>query len=366
MLLSLNENVALIDQIMFANIEILSINNIQFLIEKNILEITTSPIQYNLSNGTSFSRLNIEGDFLIDKMIAGVMRKGNTVIKYCNLVLSINSNTFGNLYCYTVDQYKKRLYKVQKHLLIEYGILSDFNNITIKEIEINRTFILNEAYSKYRRVITLIMHNLPKELKYQMTYLKNEKSQFEYESYYATSKKTKKSNRYLELKIYDKTKAITNKIILSASYMRIEFRFVGTQRIERALSTKYFSFLTDEIINNSFDKYIQRYIIRPFNSWKPERDKYLLKLIYQEREKDVRHWQINLIRILTNEEVAKGFPILLDVEELFPLLNNMHLTSKRKYEIKRNFQNIAQKYTTAYCQKDHIKLNEILQKIQLH
>lgn len=358
------EKTALIDQIMLANIRILAIKDIRALVKKDIVEIHISPIKYDMADGQEFSKLNIQGDRFIDKLIAGVTIKGNTKVKYCNLTLSVHDEETGNLCCFSVNDYIERIYEIQEYLFDEYGIEVDFCGATIKEIEINRTFRLEGRFMDYHRAIMVIMRNLPKELKSEMCYFSNEEKEIQFGSYYATSKKKRDSKRYTELKIYDKTKAVANKVFLTRSYMRVEISFISTQRIERAIGTKYFFNLTNELINQCYDKYMQRYMIRPYGKWKPKRDKYLLQIMKQERERDIRHWQINTLRLFMDKEINDKYSTLLDIEELFLLLEKLKLTPKRKYEVKRNFRKIAEEYSSVYCHGDDNKLDEIIEKVQ--
>lgn len=364
MTVNVREDIALVDQIVLSNIEIVHMINIEELIKRNIVELSTNPQTYIMADGQEFSKLIIKNDGVIDHMIAGAKLQSNQLIKYCILSLSVHRDT-GNICCHTIDEYKQILTRIQEHLLCTYGIDIAIENITIKEIEINKTFALDHPYEDYRRVIQLIMHNLPRELHVQMHCVENSKEKVQPGTYYATSSKTNKSDRYTTLKIYNKTSALSTKlnIVLDTSYMRVELRFVGTQRVKRALTTNKLSALTDEMINTSFQRYMKRYIYNPYDKWLQERDKYLLRLITEQRDTDIRHWQVNLLRYLTNSEIENAYPTLLDVKELYPLLEKLSLSAKRRYEIRTTFKRHAAKYETVYNQRDDLKLVEILEKL---
>ena len=357
------EKTALLDKMIFSGIQILQFENIENLIQKDIVEMSSSKVKYITASGVEFSKLLIEHDGVIDKMVAGSKIIGGKRVDYCNLETTIKPTETGNLNCYSVDDYIDRLREIQDHLENAYGIIADFSDITVKEVEINRTFRLEGNFENYHRVLNLIMTNLPSYLKNQMDYKKVVKGSSEYQTYYATSKTTNKSKRYLLFKIYNKTKAIEHIILLTDSYMRVEFRLVGAEKVKKALKTNKFFEMTDELINSYFDEQIDKLIKKPYEKWQKDRNKYLVKLMKNERTRDIRHWQTNVLRILQNEEISQKRPVLLDIEELIPLIDQLGLSSKRRSEVKSNFRKQSKKYETVFCKNDHLKLNEILEKL---
>lgn len=354
---------ALLDKAVFGNIGILGFDNIENLIKNDIVEMTSSKVKYITASGQKFNRLIIENDGVIDKMVAGSKLIQNKRVDYCNLETSIKNDKVGNLACYTLDDYIGRLIEINNYLKNTYGIETDFSDLTVKELEINRTFKLAGNFEDYHRVINLMMTNLPSYMKNQMDYKKVEKGNTEYQTYYSTSKTTNKSKRYLLFKIYNKTKAIEHIILITDSYMRVEFRLVGAEKVKKALKYNRLAELSDQIINEYFDNQIKSMIVQPFKKWKQERDKYLVKLMKDERERDIRHWQTNVLRILQNEEIAEKRPVLLDIEELILLVDKLNLPSKRRSEVKSNFRKQAHKYESVFCNDDDAKIQEILDKL---
>ena len=83
----------------------------------------------------------------------------------------------------------------------------------------------------------------------------------------------------------------------------------------------------------------------------------------QEREQDIRHWQTNVLRILQNEEIALKRPVLLDINELLPLIDLLDLKPNRRSDVKRNFKKQSAKFETVFNNDDHIKMNEIIEKL---
>lgn len=357
------EKTALLDKIELGNIRILDFKKYDELIKKEILELSSSPVRYVTAGGKTFNKLIIENDGLIDRMISGAKIMGNRRIDFCNMSVTIKNNEMGNLACYTVSEYLELLQKIQNHLENDYGIITDFSEVMLKEMEINRTFRLDGDFGDYHRVLNLIMTNLPSFMRSQMDCKKVVNGCSEYQTYYAASKTTNKSKRYLLFKIYNKSRAVENIILLTDSYMRVEFRIVGAEKIKKALGTNKFAGLTDQLINTYFDSQIQKMIVKPFHRWQENRNKYLLKLMREQRQKDIRHWQTNVLRILQNEEISQKRPILLDAEELMPVVDQLGLKNNRKCDAKRNFRRQSKKYETVFCNDDNKKMDEILEKL---
>lgn len=355
------EDVALVDQIVLNNIEILHIADLYNLIKQNIVEISTTPPKYVMADGQEFSQLEITNDIMIDRLYASTMYKGYKKINYCTLALSVKSE-IGNLYCYTIIDYKNKLVEIKNHLWNQYGIMISIDNATVKTIEINRTFGLNESFNSYNRVIRVMMQQLPKRLRNHVQIYKTNKNQ----TYYARNSKS--TDRFISIKIYDKTtdletKHHTNNI--SVSYMRVEIRVTGSDNIKKSFGSRHLSTITDELLNLFFNKKMVSYFFNPYTEWIKKRNKHLITIIQEQRSIDIRHWQINLLRTLSNEEISNGFATLLDITELFPLLKSkkLNLTPKRQYEIKKNFQRHVKDYEIVFNQKDNEKLNELLAKL---
>ena len=362
-MVQLNEQTALLDKAVFSNISILEFQDMEGLIEKGILEINTSPVKYITAAGQEFNRLTIENDGLIDRLVAGAKLMNGKYINYCILQTTVQKKEAGNLVGYTTGDYFDHLQMIAAHLAFDYGINVDFSDVSVKELEINRTFRLDNDFSEYHRVINLIMSNLPSYLRNQMDYKQVKKDNTEYETYYAATKKNSKSDRYLLLKIYNKTKALEKIIVLTDSYMRVEIRLIGSERVKRAFHTNRFAELTDEIINAYFDGQMQTMIVKPYRKWQEQQRKYLKKLIQEQRKDDIRHWQTNVLRILQNQEIDQKRAVILDVGQLMDIVDTLQLSANRKYDVKSNFRKQAQKYETVFCSGDDRKMEELIEKL---
>lgn len=360
-MVEVDEKAALLDKAVFNNIRIREIYNPERLARMGVLELNAcSQVNYITESGQEFTKLHIKEDGSIDLMVAGTGVHGNTRADYCQLSTSVKGREARNLTCYTVEDYRKQLEQIQDQLVCCYGLDTDFSAVKLKELEINRTFRIDGAFDDYYRPLILIMNNLPSAFRHQMRFLDEP---CEPGTYYATTGKTSGSSRCMLLKIYDKSKSVEKTITLEENYMRVEIRLMGAQKIQRALGTNRFNELTDEMINDFFDKQMRKLIVNPYQSWKKKRDKELVALMKQQLEADEKHWIVNVLRKLQNEEIEKRVPVLLDISELTGLLKAVIGDRKQRYRVKQSFCRQAAKYETAFCNGDADRLAEIIGKV---
>lgn len=367
----INESTALLDRAVLNKIRIDGFDDFETLQSKGIVVVNPkSKVDYICPSGQEFTSLQITGDGIINNMVAGARILGNSRVEYCSVSTSPKREDGTNVRCYTINEYTAHLTRLQGHLRDVYGIRADFSMTQFKELEINKTFRLEQDFRDYRRVIELIMHNLPASFKQDMTFstrTKQDKNSGMMESqpgtYYARTGKNNKSDRYLLFKIYDKTRSVENTITLTDSYMRIELRLVGAEKIARDLGTNVFSEITDQIINEYFDKQMQKLIIQPIKKWKAQRDKMVVALMKEKQEQDIKHWQVNTLLTLSSMENEQYCPVLLDVSELMELVPQVVTGRKLRYKAKTNFRTKARKNAECFCRNDDKKLAEILSKV---
>lgn len=360
--ISVRENVVLIDKVVFGNIRIKNIEDMNKLARQGLLEVNEkNRVRYITESGQEFTRIHIKSDGVIDRLVAGTKILGNQRTDFCVVDASIGNEETGNLCCYDVEQYADYLLRMQSHLKDQYGIEADVSRVTLKKIEINRTFRLNGDFDSYGRVLVLLMANLPCTFKNQMEYMDKDGNVRKTESYYAKTGK----KRYMEFTIYNKSKSVEKSIILTEEYMRVEIRLVGSEKIKKSLGTNRFYEITDELINQYFDAQIQKMIVKPCEKWAKERDKFILSVMREQLEKNRRHWQVETLCCLLDEEVRRRRPVLLDISELISIVDKaMKIEDRRqRYKAKSGFRKRAERYATAYCQNDHLKLQEIVAKL---
>lgn len=140
-------------------------------------------------------------------------------------------------------------------------------------------------------------------------------------------------------------------------------RLVGAEKIARDLGTNVFSEITDQKINEYFDKQMEKLIVQPIKKWKAQRDKLVVALMKEKQEQDIKHWQVNTLLTLSSMENEQYCPVLLDVSELMELVPQVVTGRKLRYKVKTNFRTKARENAEVFCRNDDKKLEEILSKV---
>lgn len=357
------ENVVLMDKLELTGVLVWDIADISDLVDRGIVELNTATDQYYTGTGKRFSRLFVS-DKVIDSLKCGVIYAKHGT--YGNLQLSVKKdNGCGNLICNTVEEYQAQIRRAVEHLWIEYGIALDVSQSRIKSMEINKTFSLEQDYDSYRRVFGLIMAMLPRKsyLVSQSIWRDRRKSGYQTGSFLATSRKKGNSKKYMEFKIYDKKKQLLGVIKLDEQYVRFEFVLVGTKRIEIEFGSNSFLDITDCAINEWFEKKVNDWIIEPIERWKKQRDDAVMTAMLHFRD-NPHNWVGNALAALQDQEIRQGYPVVLDVQEIVPLVSQLDgLKANRRYKIRQRMIASARSVNTMLNNRDDRKLEEVLNKL---
>lgn len=233
---------------------------------------------------------------------------------------------------------------------------------TIKQIEINRTIRLNDDFKWYHRVLQLIMFNLPYPFAKQMDFKKKAAGEIQCDTYYATTKKTAKSKKYQELKIYNKSKQL--QFIVSDGWMRVELKIVGASKVKKELGTNDLSELTDGQINDYFDRMMQKLIVQPYRKWQEQQKKEIKKIMQEQRKINLKRWQIGTLTRILDEEIDRQCPVALDIDQILavvPELKEIH--TKYIKTIQQNMDDQAGKCAAVLCNYDSDRMEEIIEKL---
>ena len=387
-----NENLQLniggtrLDKIGLKDGEIISIDDLEELKQRNVLFVNEKSKKSDDEQNTSdenkkqdtsdkyvtrsnqaFSYLKIKNDGEINQLKAGKSGLGN---QYVTLQTNVCDGNIGNLQGNTVTEYHEQIKRIEKKLQSNYGIQASFDNSTVNYIEIQRTFRLEHDFNAYSRDIKLILAEMPRmnytsEFGYTLsddTYFDEKFNQMETHTVWNKRGKSK-CKSFQMVSIYNKSKQIRGVIYLDGDYMRFEITLAGVKNIQSAFKTTKLYELTDEKINQYFAEQIDKLIVKPLDRWRAKRNAYLKKLIKSEREKDIYNWQVNVLRVLnTQENIHHGKPCLLDVSELYPIIDKIK-DINRKQRVKDRFLVQAQKYESIFCNRDDLKLQEIIDKL---
>ena len=378
-----NENLQLniggtrLDKIGLKDGEIINIDDLEELKQRNILFINekskksddeqNTSDKYVTRSNQAFSYLRIKKDGEINQLKAGKSGLGK---QYVTLQTNVCDGNISNLQGNTIKEYHEQLKRIEEKLQSNYGIQASFDNSNVNYIEIQRTFRLEHDFNAYSRDIELILAEMPRmnyvsefgDTLLDDTYFDEKFNQMETHTVWNKRGKSK-CKSFQMVSIYNKSKQIRGVIYLDGDCMRFEITLVGVKNIQSAFKTTKLYELTDEKINQYFAEQIDKLIVKPLDRWRAKRNAYLKKLIKSEREKDIYNWQVNVLRVLnTQENIHHGKPCLLDVSELYPIIDKIK-DINRKQRVKDRFLVQAEKYESIFCNRDDLKLQEIIDKL---
>lgn len=358
----INQKTALIDKMVLNNLLITDISDIDYLADIGVLEVNPNPdVRSYYTDGGSFRQLKIKQDDKIDLLSAGTVKTGKIWHTYCNLHTSVHRLN-GNLACNTVQDYQEQVNDIQTALRGKYGVVLDTMWATVKQIEINRTIKLDDDFRWYNRVLQLIMFNLPYPFAKQMDFRKKAAGEIQCDTYYATTRKTAKSKKYQELKIYNKSKQL--QFIVGEKWMRVELKIVGAAKIKKELGTNDLSELTDVQINDYFDKMMQTLIVQPYRKWQEQQKKEIKKIMQEQRKINLKRWQIGTLTRILDEEIDRQCPVALDIDQILEVVPELKEIPVRYVKsIQQNMDDQAGKCAAVLCNYDSDRMEEIISKL---
>lgn len=351
-----------IDKLILKNIRITHIDDMSDLIGRHILRSVvsddTDDVQhsaYVTESGQTFEHIHIKDDGMINSLKCGVSGVG----MYCKLQISVQKKNIYNLESNSHDEYVEQIQRIQTKLIDDYGIYTDFSSCSVDQIEVNRTFAINDCFSAYDRVLNLIVTEMPRMNRLMEAGVKDAskaEKPMKIETFYAKSGK----NATKTVKIYDKSEQLKCKIELDQSFMRFEITLKGSKHINRAFKTDLFFQMTQSVINDWFRKQIETLVVKPMDKWRKNNIKYL-KMVLNEELLKSGSWQINALRRFANDELNNKKAYLLDVNDLMPIIDGMKIN--RKNRTKERFREQAERYESVFCHGDSDKLKEVIEKL---
>ena len=356
-----NEKKALIDKCKFGNVFVTDIESPEELAKSG--NVFKTFMTDDTGEDVLAYKLNINEE-------AYVLKTGYSPLvgAYANMQTFIRDDDVGNLICLDMNAYKRYIEDIKRDVKEKYGVTLNTSHMTVNEIEINRTFAVESPMPEYERVFTLLMAILPAKsrLRIDATYANRKDGNVNVNTYYAKSGRNKTYG--VEIKWYNKTQQLNSiyRIVLEKEYVRFEVKLCGSQKLKRELGSNRWADLTDEKINEWFDRKVQEWIVKPVEQWKAEQKKTLTKLIRGYRDEDGYKW-VNrcLTRVLDAEITTKGGhkPLVLDIEEMMPLINDLFHNGNRRKRVKSAFRIVAAQDSRSLTNRDDLKLDEILAKL---
>lgn len=355
-----------LDKVELIDGEIVEINDIQELIDRDIVMDSSIPNKYITHTGQeiSYMRLN-DADINVHQLKVGCTGFGK---RYVHLQTGAKNGDIGNMIGNTVNELQSQVNQIEQDLDAKYGIVASFSESKIRYIEINRTFFIDHDFERYNRVIELILAEMPR-MNTISTFGKSVNStnnftekamQTDTYSVWNRKKASGRANKYKQICVYNKSRQM--QIELIGNYMRFEIKLKGKDNIVKAFGTDMLFGITQDKVDDYFKMQVQELIVVPLERWKCQRDKYILRLMQEQYREDIYHWQVNVLRLLANKELEDKKPCILDVQELFDIVDRLPDVSK-KGRIKTNLVKQASRYERVFCNHDGWKLKELLDKL---
>ena len=122
--------------------------------------------------------------------------------------------------------------------------------------------------------------------------------------------------------------------------------------------------MDDILLTRVYESFVEKYVKKPLADADIKRQSRLLSILEEERRLDSGNWIVKSLRRITNAEIEEDVPLLLDIKELWPLLDEMYKDypdRTRKSKVKRKFKMHSLSYEKALSNGDDLKLLEILQ-----
>lgn len=283
------------------------------------------------------------------------------------MTITINDFSTENLNCFSCVQYSERIKKICSNLKNKYGMELDLHEATIHEIEINRTFIVDYPFSEYKRPLTAIFANLPRN-PFRKSYMQNETPTKKDRSIKEKtgSFTTTGGRTSLRMIAYDKTAELRDVygIKIDKNIMRLEFK-LKADHVWRYLGIRYFSNLDDSLLQDFWNSFTKRCILNQYVKYEQRRKTKIKTIFKKNYDENQKKWIEKSLQYFMNSEVNNEVPILLelsDVEEALDIILKKADRQKR-YRNKCKLTKIKNDKESFLNKKDSEKLKELIEKI---
>lgn len=314
---------------------------------------TTSILEHETRELIDIAYIKIKDEHKFNMLQFGVkVIKGRFII-YGFLEIHINSyeNKFNNLEPLSINQYHKLIKDIEDYLGSEYGMHIDFTSSKFEMVELNKTIQLEMDFNEYKHILNMMSLLAPKTYRYKEIKMDNRNN----------IKSIVIFNDSVKCKIYNKTEQLLSvyKIELDKKYMRIEYILKGSKKIKSVFRDSSIFELTDEDIKFYLIERIDKELISPLEKYLKKSNKYLSKIVKEEKQKDSKKWTRAFVLRAISEKNEYSIPILFCNEQL-----KMILKKETKSNYARTLKNLAKDFERSTdFNKNISKLEELKYKL---
>lgn len=355
-----------IDKVIIKCIPIVSITKREALIAGNILVTslkndTLSPDDklYTIKKDCSYNSILVsEPTFRFESRTRIVDNKDK---EFTYLELYSRSSNTRNLSCSSCNQLRQRFYNVVKILRTEYGIIIKTNTATLHSIEINKDVILNYPFKDYERAILMLTYNWSKGYRRSgLNVIYDYESQNINEPHPHTEWTSHINTYYLDngvnnkkteaVKIYNKTQALAEKgveeeFLPKSDILRFEITLKTSEFICKKLGTSNIHELSDENINEYFDHFILKRLIKiSLVNYNSSLYNSVFSIIPSKKELHCTNWIGHFLTTLVSYEINEHKIYLLDIDDIKEFIIPCYSNKSGGYKALRSIKK--------YCKED--------------
>lgn len=365
-----DDTTILVDKVKLIGFDVKSVESISFLEANGFIVNRRNCSEECMTDasGANFNSIRCKLNELFNNFSFIIQKDGkiNSAIE-----ITVPYDQYHNLNCMTVVTLKERLKLVQQ-VLSDYGIVVDFTNARISQMEINKTIPLDLSADKYYRCLTLMRHlmGITLHAKYDEHGRCSEKKDY-VESF---TLMTATNQQGLLVKCYDKSRQLADKfnIIVRNNYLRFEIVFQSTATMMSQLGSELLRDITDEIINDYFHQFIEDKFLMPYQAYSAKVEKELCAMIINVFNANPQYtFAATLIKQLLSDENEHKFPIVLDYRDIQAAidavvkkrLKPLKFNDKQyRYDLKKRIANECR--NSVLDKMDGDKMKELIEKLK--
>lgn len=370
-------NKAGVDRVVLSHVVLKKINWPVF---KSALKVSKDIIYdaFNVRNRTHYvtKEFNVFHYMSITDERIGHLTFGANPKQYGCIEFSPSNKRGGiNLVNFTRTEFIEFLEDIKIYLDENYGLEVLFLKGKPKQMELNATFALTYPFNDYYRPLSVLFANMP-FLKKLHEHSKDAAEEKELGTYEVENNQITviAYNKSLQMRIVLKQKEgihiyDDNGELIESDMIRFEFKLKSAKVCKKWIEgLNTVDTLTEDMINNAFERLIKHYFLFPLIRWNVDNKHYLKQKVkkYLKNEKQGYKWRGKLLTELRNEELKYRKVKLLSIEDLNEVIEGFADKSghKGRRKISKDFSGFSN--NDVFLQRDREKLNEIVEDLMCY
>lgn len=266
----------------------------------------------------------------------------------------------GNMNNYNYEQMEYEILSAIKNLYDLTGIEIDKSIVSLKYVELNLTFVQDCLFDDYNTALKYIQAFARKSFKINtgFQYTEDKKANFQKDGlikYTALNLSgIKLAAEYIVISLYDKKRETYENTPIDGeikfaddiqSITRLEFRIKGENKLgqEFGSGAGNFFLLSQAKIEEVFRKLVERYFIKPYESYYKESQKILSNIISNLNVSNNKSWKTDFLKEINSYKDSAGYPIILESTDIDDCLEYDPTFKRNKKLYKVKLHNLLQK-----------------------